>query len=309
MRDVYNIVKSVKQKYDNMGLTDLVEYTHRAFPEYKRDFTYWDRISEWILKFAVCVPYYSLPEFPLDCKIVTDHAVVIRDILLCNPYNLAHILGGIQIDPHIETLEYMNCQPIVRHGIEKRAEKYDDIRIIFRTRYIGLGYTSKYLVVGYYKVRPEFNQICRGAPIIKASSATFLSIQDSIDITSIMEERKAFRSCFSTENKRWKDHIEKWIADIDQRTNVTQDYAKEIIRLKETYSTYEFKGNDNSYDNCKNCTKENSCFLVRRRQRFGMLQRLPKEYLLWTMQICRILVHVMFLPDVPSEIKRDPQYI
>ena len=40
MRDVYEIVKRVKEQYDNMPLVRLVEYTHRAFPEYKRNYKY-----------------------------------------------------------------------------------------------------------------------------------------------------------------------------------------------------------------------------------------------------------------------------
>jgi len=38
MRDVYEIVKRLKEQYDNMPLVRLVEFTHRAFPEYKRNY-------------------------------------------------------------------------------------------------------------------------------------------------------------------------------------------------------------------------------------------------------------------------------
>jgi len=40
MRDVYDIVKRVKEQYDNMPLVRLVEFTHRAFPEYKGKYEY-----------------------------------------------------------------------------------------------------------------------------------------------------------------------------------------------------------------------------------------------------------------------------
>lgn len=231
------------------------------------------------MNYAVCVPYYSLPEFPLDCKVIKNHNVIIRDILLCNPYNDIHILGGVQIDPHIETLEYINCQPIVREGIAKRAEKYDDIKILFRTRFVRLGKVSDYLVMGYYVVNPKFHEICRDAPVIKASSARFVSLSDCINITSLMKETRAFRSCFTTENEGWKDYLEEWIKHINNRRDVTLDYINEITRLKEIYSKYEFQGTGILYEICQNCSHDaDSCFLVWRRQRFGTLQQFPGHY-------------------------------
>lgn len=230
------------------------------------------------MSYAVCVPYYSLPEFPSYCKIVRKRHLVLRDILLCNPSNF-HVQAGIQYDPHFETLEYINCQPTVREGIARRIGKYKDIRILFRTRFLRLNGDSQSLVTGYYVIDSDCDEMCRDAPVIKASKAKFLSVVDCVNITSLLEKTMAYRSCFSTENHKWRLYLQRWIEHIDDRRDVTSDYVKEIQRLKRIYKENEFQSPGIFYEACQDCDDSNhDCPLIRRRMRYGPLPRFPGHF-------------------------------
>jgi hypothetical protein len=228
------------------------------------------------LIYAVCVPYYSIPEFPSDCRIVKRHGVVARDVLLCNPTNF-HVWGGVQYDPHVETMEYMNCQPKVRRSIPKKMENYDDVRILFRTRRLRLDGGSDELVTGYYIVGSVSEAMCRDAPVIRASSIRFVAAADAIDITSLMSREKAYRSSFTTENSGWKPYLLKWIRHLDKQRDATKAYKKEIQSLKMIYKNNEFRLGDR-YGACRNCSDGDQCFLVRRRRRCGCLQEFPPHF-------------------------------
>jgi hypothetical protein len=228
------------------------------------------------LLYAVCVPYYSIPEFPSHCRIIRRHGILTRDVLLCNPSNF-HPLGGVQYDPHLETLEYINCQPSVRRSICRKIQQYDDLRILFRTRMHRLDGSSRVLVTGYYVVGSESDKICRDAPVVNASTARFVSAADAVDVTSLMDREKAYRSCFTTENSKWKFSLLKWIRQIDKQRDATTNYTSEIQRLKRTYRNNEFVLG-NQYRACRSCSDEGRCFLVRRRKRLGCLQELPAHF-------------------------------
>src|SRR5665647_3946554 len=96
--------------------------------------------------FLVCVVYFSLPSFPENCSLVTQHDLVPRDVLLCNKSNDRHILGGMQYDPNIENGEYRVCEPPVRRNLRTKSTHYDDLFLLFRTRYFNHDGSSRYLV-------------------------------------------------------------------------------------------------------------------------------------------------------------------
>jgi ribosomal protein L36 len=222
------------------------------------------------------VPYYSIPEFPSDCRIVKRHGIVARDVLLCNPTNF-HVQGGVQYDPHVETMEYINCQPRVRRSISEKMKNYDDVRILFRTRRLRLDGGSDELVTGYYVVGSASEVMCRDAPVIMASGIRFVTDADAIDITSLMDREKAHRSSFTTGNSKWKPYLLRWIRQLDKGRDATEDYKKEIQRLKMIYKNNEFRLGDR-YGACRNCSEEDQCFLVRRRKRYGCLEKCPPHF-------------------------------
>jgi len=230
--------------------------------------------------FIVCVPYYSLPEFPPDCIVVRDHDVLIRDILLCNRRNF-HIRGGVQFDPYIEHLEYMNCQPRVRRAISEKTAHYTDLYILFRTLFGRFDGSSTYLLTGYYKVKPDSSEECRDAPVIKASKAKFVSIEESIDITDLMNEKRSYRSCPTTENEGWKELLNTWLDILEGRQDLTDRYVREIQRLKLVYGQQEFIDTSRGYSDCEGCHhNNNSCPLVWRRCHRGIPPKFPQHFLL-----------------------------
>jgi hypothetical protein len=229
------------------------------------------------LIYAVCVPYYSTPEFPSDCRIMKQRGIAARDVLLCNRSNF-HVRDGVQYDPHIETFEYINCQPIVRRSILRRVQDYDDVRILFRTRLFRIDGSSRVIVTGYYVVDPASNEICREAPVIKASGARFVVGLDAVDVTRLLSKTKAYRSCFTTLNPEWRPHLLRWIRRIDDRRDSTKDYVGEIQRLKKIYKENEFS-NGLLYDACGDCSDKNHlCPLVLRRRSYGSPREVPHHY-------------------------------
>ena len=201
--------------------------------------------------FSVCVPYYSSPEFPRSCVLIRNHDILPRDILLCNKTNRIHIQEGAQYDPNIENGEYRLCEPPVRRSLKKKADNYDKLYLIFRTRFLRLNGTSKYLVTGFYIVKNEFEKEDRDGPIIHAKNMRFVSISDSIDITHRMNESQAFISSFTSKNKGWKDDLTEWIQQLEGKKDQTAAYIREINRLKKRFKENEFK--NKPYSECKSC--------------------------------------------------------
>lgn len=221
-----------------------------------------------MMVFYVCVTYYSLPTFPRQCFIVRNHDILPRDILLCNRTNDHHIRGGMQYDPNIENAEYRVCEPPVRRSLEIKAEKYNDLYLIFRTRHIRLDGTSRYLVTGYYRIKKDFSTRYREAPVIHADDMHFVSIPDCVDVTERIKGLKAFRCCPSSENPKWADSLVQWAGQLEKAPNRTEEYVREINRLKRIFCDNEPE--DDSYPICKSCKHNNIatsiCPLVWRRR-------------------------------------------
>ena len=221
----------------------------------------------------VCVPYYSLPEFPPQCTLVHAHDVAIRDILLCNPTNF-HVRAGVQYDPHLETAEYMNCQPRVREQVANKIMNGEKAKILFRTRLIKLDGSSEELVTGLYDIEGAVPVVvCRDAPVLKGQKTRFVSIDASINISKVMEVTKAHRSCFTTQNSKWRNRLLRWAGDLENKKDETSKYIKEIERLKKIYRDNEYPGGV-FYAACGKCQDKNgNCPLVRRRRIHGSLSR------------------------------------
>jgi hypothetical protein len=217
--------------------------------------------------FYACVTYYSLPSFPRSCAMIRNHDLLLRDVLLCNRTNDHHMRGGMQYDPNIENAEYRVCEPSVRRGLMIRAEEYDHLYLIFRTRHMRLDCTPRYLVTGFYRVKKKFEEIHREAPVIHAEAMHFVSVSDCIDATKKIMESRAFRCCFTSENLGWKQHLIEWTTELEKATNLAHKYIKETNRLKRIFRENEFQ--ENPYQICTTCRYCNpstcSCPLTWRR--------------------------------------------
>jgi hypothetical protein len=210
--------------------------------------------------FYTCVVYFSLPSFPKSCSIVTNHDVVIRDLLLCNRINDHHIKGGMQYDPNVENAEYRVCEGRIRRGLQKRLAKYDNLYILFRTRFFELSGASRYLVTGYYHVGTFQETDYSDTPIVRASDMRFVSLSDCIDITGIVKKRSAFRCCFNSENEDWAPHLESWFCKLNRSPNRTDDYVNQINALKTVFFENEVQGNN--YVDCPTCANNARCPLM-----------------------------------------------
>jgi hypothetical protein len=157
----------------------------------------------------------------------------------------------MQYDPNIENAEYRVCEPSVRRGFMIRAEKYDDLYLIFRTRHIRLDGITHYLATGFYKVKKEFDETYRDGPVLHAERMHFASVSDSIDITRKITESRAFRCCFTSENPRWRQPLTRWTDRLEKATNRVKEYAKEIDRLKNIFRKNEFQ--KKPYQTCTTC--------------------------------------------------------
>jgi len=231
--------------------------------------------------FYGCVPYYGLPEFPKSCIIVKNHEILPRDILLCNKTNITHIQGGMQYDPNIENGEYRICEPPTRRNLQKKADDYGELYLIFRTRYIQLRGASKYLVTGFYNVKKEFEKEEREGPIIYAENMRFATISDSIDITKQITGSRAFRSFFTSRNERWKKNLTEWVDHLEEKEDQTSVYIREINRLKKIFEENEFQ--DRLYSGCESCKHNDiagsSCPLIWRKRTYRHIPNNAAHYM------------------------------
>lgn len=231
--------------------------------------------------FYGCVPYYSPPEFPKSCVIVENHEVLPRDILLCNKTNKVHIRGGMQYDPNIENGEYRICEPPIRRSLQKKADNYDELYLIFRTRYVQLDRGNRYLVTGFYNIKKCFEGEEREGPIIYAKKMRFVSISDSIDITKEITASKAFRASFTSENIRWKKKLIEWINKLKEKQDQTHVYIHEINRLKKKFEENEFQ--ESPYSGCESCEHNDIsklyCPLIWRKYTYKQIPRNPAHYM------------------------------
>ena len=223
--------------------------------------------------FYVSVTYFSRPSFPKSCKLIHNPNVIPRDVLLCNKTNARHIEGGMQYDPNLENAEYANCEPPVRHGLMKRAKQYDDLYLLFRTRYFRIDGSSRYLVTGFYKIKKEFNgRDIREAPIVYAETMHFVSISDCIDVTQIIQEWNAFRCCPTSNNQRWRQLLVDWTKQLKMKQNRIDEYIQELNYMKEIFRKNEFQ--EKKYPICEACkhysSTDKSCPLTWRRKRYSI---------------------------------------
>ena len=202
--------------------------------------------------FYVCVVYFSLPPFPESCTLIKNHDILPRDVLLCNRINDHHIRGGMQYDPNIENAEYAICEPRVRTSLQRKSTDYDNLYLLFRTRFFNHDGSSRYLVTGFYEVEKKFGETqSREAPIVHAKAMHFVSLADSIDITQKMEEEQAFRCCFTSNNDNWEQDLMSWVAQLSESEDQTTRYIEEINNLKKVF--YENEVQDNGYSVCSAC--------------------------------------------------------
>jgi hypothetical protein len=173
----------------------------------------------------------------------------------------------MQYDPNIENGEYRVCEPPVRRNLRTKSSQYDDLFLLFRTRYFNQDGSSRYLVTGFYDVEKNFTDAeCREAPIVHARAMHFVSLADSIDITEIMKENRSYRCCFSLENPDWRGYLIDWKNHLALAQNQTNRYVDAINNLKNIYYENEIQGaNYRACDSCTYCDRPDVCSLAWRR--------------------------------------------
>lgn len=98
-----------------------------------------------VIKF---IYYYSLPEFPKECKIIKDNSIILRDLFLCvNNYHYEY--------PRFEDFSYDDiCRG---RNIRKLLKSKDpDNYILLFTRYRFLNRKEKSYIIGYFKVGEKY---------------------------------------------------------------------------------------------------------------------------------------------------------
>ena len=217
-------------------------------------------------RFHVCVPYYSLPEFPESCRLVRIHDILPRDVLLCNPNNNIHRQIGFQLDPAIEYGQYRVCEPKVRQGLKARAARYDTLYLLFRTRSIGLDDPPRIVVSGFFEVSKCFPEGNTDEPIVTARKMRFVSRAHAIDITERLRSSGAFRCTPTSENAVWRGDLERWVSLLQSKRNRADDYVELTKDLKAAFKRNEFKYD--RYAECDSCEYltgfRPKCPLVRR---------------------------------------------
>jgi hypothetical protein len=236
-------------------------------------------------EFLICVNYYSLPEFPTNCRIVQDNSLLIRDNLVCNPRNDEHIKKGGQYDPHYEhepAPQYMICMDGAREKIHSIASNgsYEKVYLLFRTGRVSLSRKTTHQIGGYYDVDlnkvtidPEYE-----TPIIYAEEAIFVDAKDAVDISEFQRINNTYRFWFSSETRNGAFHkdLNSWKKKISMSQNRLKDYAEITERLEKIFKLNEFE--EGMYGECKGCTHSAKCFLAKRIHRRGKLyHQLPRS--------------------------------
>lgn len=243
-------------------------------------------------RYIVCNTFFSLPQFPETCQIVSDPRLVLRNILLCNLRDRGHFDHGSIYDPHWEgrdddgVPEYRQCEELSRCGIAKRSERYKELYILFRTCYGFIDRSAKFLAVGYYKVEKDFSETEPKrsdprirVPVIKAAEAKFVSLEDAMsiakatDMASFLRENNLYRVSFSNENQRFKSYLEEWLDELisEDRENLLKDYQRQTVRIRQIFEAAQ--QNDEVYNDCFDCQfyqeRSSDCPLIKRIKTWG----------------------------------------
>lgn len=234
--------------------------------------------------FVVCVYYFSLPEFPDNCEIVNDNTLLIRDVLVSNPYN-PHVEYGGQYDPHYEhdlAPEYKICSKKTRRKILliKQHNSYEKIYLLFRTNRASLDGTNTQYISGYYDVDLEKCKIDPNyeGPVIYAKEARFLDIENAIDLSDFLVKSRNRRFPFSSETKEgaFEGLLHDWTKRIEEECNFFDQYVNVTKSLKKIFKYCEFE--DGVYPLCSKCKETKKCPLIRRIRKKGKLyHRLPNN--------------------------------
>lgn len=228
--------------------------------------------------FFYSFPYFTLPEFPSDCKIVGNNSLFIRDILCCyksttwNP----HIFWGGQHDPHYEhdkAPQFRMCHKNYRNKIAHMANTdYDNIYIIFRANKKYLK-NNKHYLTGYYEIdqnRVEYD-LDYGDYTLYAKKAVFVKDDEAINISDFLYKYNYYQIKFNsyTDGGIHHDRFMNYISMMDDMENVIIDYKKETDRINKIFKYFEFE--PGVYPICNECTNQKKCPLIKRINSNGKL--------------------------------------
>ena len=234
-----------------------------------------------------CLPYFTLPEFPSDCKIVKDNSLFLRDILCCYKKNGSynpHIYWGGQYDPNYEyemAPQFKMCHKPQRNRIKKLVDSglYEKIFIIFRVNKRYLNKSNKHYLAGYYEIDqhqvvidPNYEDAT-----LFSSNTVFVDDNQAIDISDFLKKTGMYISRFNSETHGSKYHnlFLNYIDEINNMENRIDDYKEETIRLEKIFKYYEFE--EGIYEPCIKCKSTKKCSLIKRIKYCKLYHNLPKK--------------------------------
>lgn len=234
--------------------------------------------------FLICVYYYSLPEFPQNCRLVEDNSLLIRDVLVSNPNN-NHIYRGGQYDPHYEhelAPQYKVCFKEARRKIMSVVSNglHDEVYLLFRTNRVSLSGANSQRVVGFYEIDSE--KLCidpdYGEPVVYAKEARFVNLQSSIDLFDYLKRSGNRRFSFSSETKegRFKCQLEDWVKKLKKEVNYLEEYKRSTQEIEKIFKYYEYE--EGIYPVCEGCLELEKCYLPKRIVKKGKLCNQLPEY-------------------------------
>ena len=237
--------------------------------------------------FLTCVYYFSLPEFPDNCRIVKDNNLFVRDVLVSNPSN-PHVRYGGQYDPHYEHAlapEFKMCSKKTRKKIMSivDAGSCERIYLLFRTTRTLLSKTNIHYVTGYYDV--DMDKVCIDPnyeePVIYAKEARFLDLKSAINISDFLLKTNYYQIPFSSETKEgsFRELLYDWMEHIQKEQNFLNDYINVTKRLDGLFQYNEYEeSKERGYPICDNCANIDECPLIRRIHKKGKLyHQLPRN--------------------------------
>ena len=237
--------------------------------------------------YFICVPCFILPEFPLDCSIVKDNNLFLRDVLCSYKKNGGyndHIYWGGQYDPHYEdeiAPQFKMCHKPQRSRIKKLADSdlYDRIFLIFRGNKRYLDKSNKHYITGFYEIDqkkiyfdPNYEDY-----VLYSNNAVMVGNDQAIDITEFLKKTRMYISRFSSETHNWKYHniFLNYIELMNDMENKLTEYIDETKRIEKIFKYYEFE--EGLYNICQTCMKKQHCPLAKRSNKYKLHHNLPEK--------------------------------
>ncbi|MCK4442935.1 MAG: hypothetical protein KAW09_00215 [Thermoplasmata archaeon] len=194
--------------------------------------------------------YYSLPEFPENCKLVRSRELMLRDVFICNPTNRDHCRYPIFEDhSYDEGCHAREVRTILDREKNERC-------VLLYTRYIRLDGSNGNYVVGIYDVGKEIRR--DGERGFKSKNPILLDKNKMLPIP--YSSRGVPRSWGEASiSKRLNAYVE--VIKKLEKFNCQQEYRRETQRLLRMLGAADTRSE--IVRTCLECNSS-SCYLLKR---------------------------------------------